>query len=68
VTFTGTENKVVYQNLKTLRRTKVTMTIGKPFRLENVGDRRESIKIGTERIMKTLAAQLPPDRRGVYTF
>lgn len=66
VTFTGTENRVVYQNLKRLRRSIVTVTIGQPFRLENVGDRRKAVKTGTERIMTTLAAQLPPDRRGVY--
>lgn len=66
VTFTGTENRVVYQNLKRLRRSLVTVTIGKPFRLEDMSERRKAIEIGTERIMKILAAQLPPDRRGVY--
>lgn len=66
VTFTGTENNVVYQNLKRLRRSLVTVTIGQPFRLENMGDRRKSVKVGTKKVMKTLAAQLPPERRGVY--
>lgn len=68
VTFTGTENRVIYQNMKRLRRSLVTVTIGRPFKLENIGDRREAIKRGTERIMKTLAAQLPPDRRGIYAL
>lgn len=68
VTFTGTENSTVYQNIKRFKRTQVTVTIGPPFKLEALEDRREAIRAGTEKIMKTLAAQLPPDRRGVYAI
>ena len=66
VTFTGTENKRVFNNMKRLKRTGVTLTIGKSFRLERSLDRRTSIEKGTEEIMYTLAQQLPAEYRGVY--
>jgi hypothetical protein len=66
VTFTGTENRRIIDNLKHLRRTAVTVTIGKPFRLETTGDRRKDIAQGTLTIMHTLARQLPSEYRGVY--
>jgi hypothetical protein len=34
--------------------------------LEKLPDRRESIRIGTQKIMGRLAKQLPPEYRGVY--
>jgi hypothetical protein len=68
VTFTGTENQRIFHNLKHLRRTVVTATIGKPFRLENTGNWRKDIARGTLLIMDTLASQLPPEYRGVYTI
>lgn len=66
VTFTGTENARVYANLKRLRRTEVTVTIGPLFYLDHFADRRQAIQQGTLKIMRTLAAQLPPQYRGVY--
>ncbi|MEW6717077.1 MAG: lysophospholipid acyltransferase family protein [Chloroflexota bacterium] len=66
VTFTGTENKIIYQNMKRLRRTPVSMTVGPAFRLEWMDDRKEAIRGGTERIMLKLAQQLPEKYRGVY--
>jgi 1-acyl-sn-glycerol-3-phosphate acyltransferase len=66
VTFTGTENARVYRNLKHLKRTHVSLTIGEPFELENTGNRREDIRRGTEEIMTRLADQLPPEYRGIY--
>jgi 1-acyl-sn-glycerol-3-phosphate acyltransferase len=66
LTFTGTENARIYGNLKRLRRTDVTMTVGAPFRLEELPGRKEAIELGTQNIMRTLAAQLPPEYRGVY--
>ena len=66
VTFTGTENRRIFGNLKHLRRTAVTVTIGEPFRLENNGDRRKDVAQGTLTIMHTLARQLPSEYRGVY--
>jgi len=68
VTFTGTENKRIFQNMKRFKRTDITITIGKPIRLERLPERRASIKKGTEKIMRTLAHQLPPEYRGFYEF
>jgi 1-acyl-sn-glycerol-3-phosphate acyltransferase len=68
ITFTGTENKRIFPNMKRFRRTDVSVTIGRPFRLEKFPDRRDSIKFGTKKIMHTLAQQLPPQYRGFYEF
>jgi len=66
ITFTGTENKSLIENLKRLRRTEITVTIGRSFRLEKHEDRRKSLRLGTQQIMSKLAAQLPEDYRGYY--
>lgn len=66
ITFTGTENKRIIQNLKHLKRTKITVTIGETFRLDRYEDRRKSITLGTEKIMRTLANLLPEEYRGYY--
>ena len=66
VTFTGTENARVFNNMKRFKRTNVTVTIGKSFRLERLDELRPSIKKGTELIMQTLAQQLPLEYQGFY--
>lgn len=66
VTFTGTENSRIYPNLKKLRRTDVSITVGPIFRLEKASDRREALRLGTQKIMARLAQQLPAEYRGVY--
>lgn len=66
VTFTGSENSRVFTNLRRLRRTDITCTVGMPFFLETSGDFRADLEQGTAQIMETLAAQLPPEYRGVY--
>ena len=66
VTFTGSENSRVFPNLRRLRRTEITCTVGRPFFLETGGDSRADLERGTAQIMETLAAQLPPEYRGVY--
>jgi 1-acyl-sn-glycerol-3-phosphate acyltransferase len=66
ITFTGTENKRIFNNIKRLKKTDVTVTIGPTFRLERYEDRRQSIKHGTQKIMGILADQLPADYRGYY--
>ena len=66
VTFTGTENARVYSNLKRLRRTSATVTVGPAFIIQHQADLRTSIELGTKEIMLTLARQLPPSYRGVY--
>jgi 1-acyl-sn-glycerol-3-phosphate acyltransferase len=68
VTFTGTENSIVYTNMRRLRRSPVTITIGKLFWMEESKDSRSSIRAGTSLIMSKLAEQLPPHYRGVYAF
>ncbi len=64
VTVTGTENKRLFGNMKRLRRTAVTLTVGEPFHLPAGIPRFE----GTRRIMEALARQLPPEYRGVYGY
>lgn len=75
VTITGTEFRRVENNLKKLRRTPVTLTVGQPFVLQKQADhhegpalsRAEELREGTRLIMETLARQLPPEYRGVYS-
>lgn len=66
VAFTGTENARIYGNMRRLRKTDVTLTIGKAFHLEQLPDRREAIDKGTHKIMQEIASLLPPEFRGVY--
>lgn len=66
VTFTGTQNERIYGNLKRLRRSEISMTVGPPYRLQPDPDRKQAIQTATEQIMRRLAAQLPPEYRGVY--
>jgi 1-acyl-sn-glycerol-3-phosphate acyltransferase len=67
VTITGTENTHVFGNLKRLRKTNASLTVGEPFRLQKMSNRRESVKAGTETIMRILANQLPLSYRGEYS-
>lgn len=47
------------------RRTPITFTIGEPFRLpHNESLDRAALREGTERIMRAIAALLPPEQRG----
>jgi len=66
VAVTGTENWRVYGNLKRLRRTEVSVTVGAPFRLKISDNRQQAIKQGTEELMKAIAQLLPPEYQGVY--
>jgi 1-acyl-sn-glycerol-3-phosphate acyltransferase len=66
VTFTGTENSNVFNSLKRLRRAEISLTVGKPFNLDQTGNWRQAVDRGTQQIMLTLAEQLPPEYRGVY--
>jgi 1-acyl-sn-glycerol-3-phosphate acyltransferase len=67
VTVTGTENTQVFGNLKRLRKTNVSLTVGEPFQLKTMSNQRESVKAGTETIMRILANQLPLSYRGEYS-
>jgi len=67
VTFTGTENKKVVNNIKNLRKSRFTLTVGKPFLLPSNPDFRRGVEIGTKTIMVELAKLLPSEYRGVYS-
>jgi 1-acyl-sn-glycerol-3-phosphate acyltransferase len=66
ITFTGTENKIIFKNMRRLKRSEISITIGQPFRLVNYHDRRTSVREGTQKIMQVLANQLPEEYRGYY--
>ena len=68
VTFTGTMNKHVYNNMKRLLRTKISVTFGLPFLLDSHEDRCTPMQRGMQTIMETLARQLPPQYQGEYKF
>lgn len=66
VTFTGTQNGVIFRNLKRFRRSPVTVTIGKTFFVEEAADRKDTLRLATDKIMHTLASQLPQAYQGEY--
>jgi 1-acyl-sn-glycerol-3-phosphate acyltransferase len=68
ITLTGTEFRRVENAMKTWQRTPVTLTVGKPFYLNQQADRHAALREGTRLIMETLARQLPPEYRGVYGY
>jgi 1-acyl-sn-glycerol-3-phosphate acyltransferase len=68
VTITGSEFRRIENNLKKLRRTPVTVKIGKPFVLPRDVRGQEALREGTRLIMEALARQLPPEYRGVYAY
>jgi 1-acyl-sn-glycerol-3-phosphate acyltransferase len=66
ISVTGTESKELYNFKQWGNRVPLTMNVGRPFRIEAEGDRHESLRRGTERIMRELAQLLPPEYRGRY--
>jgi len=68
VALTGLENKNVFGHLNRWRRAPVTLSVGKPFFLnENPqGDRQQMVRDGTRQIMESLASLLPDSYRGYY--
>ena len=66
--FVGTENARIFGSLKRFRRSKVTVRIGELFWLDEYPNRKQAINQGTQQIMRTLAALLPPEYRGVYQY
>jgi 1-acyl-sn-glycerol-3-phosphate acyltransferase len=67
VTITGSEFRRIENNLKRLRRTPITLTIGHPFRLPELARGQKRLQEGTRIIMEALARQLPTEFRGVYS-
>lgn len=66
ITLTGTEH--IYSNLKRLRRTMVTLTVGEPFVLSQQAYGPGRFADATRQIMETLARRLPVEYRGVYSY
>ncbi|MBI5935172.1 MAG: 1-acyl-sn-glycerol-3-phosphate acyltransferase [Chloroflexi bacterium] len=66
IAVTGTENDRVWPALKRWPRLPVGMTVGRPFRLDKIGDRHADLKNGTDRIMRELANLLPEEYQGAY--
>lgn len=65
---TGTEDRLVKDNLKHFRRSKVRVVVGEPFILPPLPkeNRDEALTDYTDEIMCRIAALLPPRYRGVY--
>ena len=68
VAITGTEDKVIFGNVKRFRKSKVTLTAGKPFFIPPLTkeNRDEALKQDLDEIMCQIAAILPERYRGVY--
>lgn len=66
IAMTGTENATIFPNLKHLKRSPVSITVGKPFLLKEQADRQGTLRAGTQQIMETLAGLLPESYRGKY--
>jgi 1-acyl-sn-glycerol-3-phosphate acyltransferase len=68
VAITGTEDKVIWANVKRFRKSKVTLTAGTPFTLPPLPrENRDAVLQGyTDEIMCQIAAILPERYRGVY--
>ncbi len=66
ITFTGAEDANIYGSWLRLRRGQASMTVGPAFKLDPYTDRREAIRLGTEKIMQKLASQLPEAYQGVF--
>ncbi len=69
VAVTGTEDRLVLENLKRFRRSKIVVHVGDPFKIEIAkGKGRElALREATDEIMCRIAAMLPEKYRGYYT-
>lgn len=68
VAIAGTQDKVIFGNLKRLRRSRVSITAGPPFTLPPLPreNRDEALKEYTDEIMCHIAVMLPEKYWGVY--
>lgn len=68
VAITGTEDKVIWANLRRFRKSRVTLTAGFPFILPPIprGARESVLQDYTDEVMCQIAAILPERYRGVY--
>lgn len=64
----GTEDKIVFDNLRHLRRSRIVVTAGNVFSLPPLParDRDAALKRDTDEIMCRIAALIPEKNRGVY--
>jgi 1-acyl-sn-glycerol-3-phosphate acyltransferase len=69
VALTGTEDRRVVENLKHLRRSKITVRAGElmEVHIPPGKGREQAMRLATEEIMCCIAALLPEKYRGVYT-
>jgi 1-acyl-sn-glycerol-3-phosphate acyltransferase len=71
---TGTQNERLLANLRRLRKTPVTVTVGQPFQIVEPSptgepaplSRQDLIEQGTQQMMQRIAALLPDEYKGVY--
>jgi 1-acyl-sn-glycerol-3-phosphate acyltransferase len=63
---TGLENNNIYTHLRSWRRAPVSLSVGKPFFLQEREDRQIMMREGTRQIMQSLASLLPESYRGYY--
>jgi len=70
VGLTGTDDLVVMDRLKHFKRLSIKVVAGQPFRLPAVrgADRETALEVYTDEVMCRIAALLPEERRGIYTF
>ncbi len=68
VALTGTEDRLVMNNLRKLRRSPVRVRVGKPFIIAPLdrSNRDADLTAKTDEIMCQIAALLPPSYHGVY--
>jgi 1-acyl-sn-glycerol-3-phosphate acyltransferase len=68
VGITGTEDRLVKQQLRRLRRVQIKARVGKPFILPSFDNknREAAIQHATDEIMCQIAALIPPHNRGIY--
>jgi 1-acyl-sn-glycerol-3-phosphate acyltransferase len=67
IALTGTENKFIFGR-KWFQRAPITVTVGKPFRIQEQAERAEMIRAGTRQIMEAIARLLPKEYRGKYDY
>src|SRR5258706_529416 len=65
ITVKGMENENIY-NRKWWQHARVTLSVGKPFQLEEQIDRQKMMRDGTGQIMESLASLLPESYLGNY--
>jgi 1-acyl-sn-glycerol-3-phosphate acyltransferase len=68
VGITGTEDRLVKQQLRRLRRVQIKGRVGKPFILPPFDNKNREVAVqhATDEIMCQIAALIPPHNRGIY--